>query len=393
MLKKVLFHNQSKTQLAIAVLGSIIGLLFLISSIHYLIRVNEFGKGEEILGPNTMIVQKKVSNSSSLNITKTDFSKEEIERFKNEQFVADAQAVICNNFNVLLLTDDPYVPKFSSDVFLQTVNSKFLDVPIDKWKWKEGDTIVPIVMPRDFLVMLNTFMSASGIPQVSEDLAKDIKFKLRISNDSKKDFVVARIVGFTNEIPSLLVPESFMKFANEKYSNGKDSKITNVMISSKEGEFGKMEKFLEERGLESRKSQVVIGKLKSIVSTLFLVLLVISVVTVLVSSLVLIQYMQLLIATNQYQIRTLLRLGYNPRRIIFLFTRYLGLTFGIVSIIAFTLFILEKIVVDSLLEKGGVTISHSISFISMVSVFISFCIFVSISFLVAKRKIMSEFFS
>ena len=393
MLKKVLFHNQDKTQLAIAVLGSIIGLLFLISSIHYLIRVNEFGKGEEILGPNTMIVQKKVSNSSSLKLTKTDFSIEEIERFKNEQFVADAQAVICNNFNVLLLTDDPYVPKFSSDVFLQTVNSKFLDVPDDKWKWKVGDTIVPIVMPRDFLVMLNTFMSASGIPQVSEDLAKDIKFKLRISNDSKKDFVVARIVGFTNEIPSLLVPESFMKFANEKYSNGKDSKITNVMISSKEGEFGKMEKFLEERGLESRKSQVVIGKLKSIVSTLFLVLLVISVVTVLVSSLVLIQYMQLLIATNQYQIRTLLRLGYNPRRIIFLFTRYLGLTFGIVSIIAFTFFILEKIVVDNLLEKGGVTISHSISLISMVSVFISFCIFVSISFLVAKRKIMSEFFS
>jgi hypothetical protein len=236
-------------------------------------------------------------------------------------------------------------------------------------------------------------MSASGIPQVSEDLAKDIKFKLRISNDSKKDFVVARIVGFTNEIPSLLVPESFMKFANEKYSNGKDSKITNVMISSKEGEFGKMEKFLEERGLESRKSQVVIGKLKSIVSTLFLVLLVISVVTVLVSSLVLIQYMQLLIATNQYQIRTLLRLGYKPIRIILMFTKYLGLTFGIVSIIAFTLFILEKIVVDSLLEKGGVTISHSISFISLVSVFISFCIFVSISFLVAKRKIMSEFFS
>jgi hypothetical protein len=393
MLKKVLFHNQDKTQLAIAVLGSIIGLLFLISSIHYLIRVNEFGKGEEILGPNTMIVQKKVSNSSSLNLTKTDFSKEEIERFKNEQFVADAQAIICNNFNVLLLTDDPYVPKFSSDVFLQTVNSKFLDVPVDRWKWKEGDTIVPIVMPRDFLVMLNTFMSASGIPQVSEDLAKDIKFKLRISNDSKNDFVIARIVGFTNEIPSLLVPESFMKFANEKYSNGNDSKITNVMISSKEGEFGKMEKFLEERGLESRKSQVVIGKLKSIVSTLFLVLLVISVVTVLVSSLVLIQYMQLLIATNQYQIRTLLRLGYNPRRIIFLFTRYLGLTFGIVSIISFTFFILEKIVVDNLLEKGGVTISHSISLISMVSVFISFCIFVSISFLVAKRKIMSEFFS
>ena len=393
MLKKVLFQNQDKTQLFIAVLGAVIGMIFLISSIHYLIRVNEFGKGEEILGPNTMIIQKKVSNSSSLKITKNDFSNEEIERFKNETFVADAQAVICNNFNVLLLTDDPLVPKFSSDVFLQTVNAKFLDVPSKNWTWKEGDTIVPIVMPRDFLVMLNTFMSASGIAQVSEDLAKDINFKLRISNETKKDFITARIVGFTNEIPSLLVPESFMSYANQKYATVKENKITNVMISSKEGEFGEMEKFLEERGLESRKSQVVIGKLKSIVSTLFVVLLVISVVTVVVSGLVLIQYMQLLIANNQYQIRTLLRLGYNPNKIVLLFTRYLAVTFGFVSIIAFVLFLVEKLFVDELFEKGGIAINESLSVVSLISIIISFCIFVSISFLVVKRKIMSEFFS
>ncbi len=393
MLKKVLFQNQDKTQMIIAIMGSLIGLIFLISSIHYLIRVNEFGKGEEILGSNTMIIQKKVSNSSSLKLTKNDFTQEEIERFKNEPFVADAQAVICNNFNVLLLTDDPLVPKFSSDVFLQTVNTKFLDVSSKKWTWKEGDTLVPIVMPRDFLVMLNTFMSASGIPQVSEDLAKDIKFKLRISNDSKKDFISAKIVGFTNEIPSLLVPESFMNYSNQKYATNKENKITNVMISSKEGEFGDMEKFLEERGLESRKSQVVIGKLKSIVSTLFIVLLVISIVTVLVSGLVLIQYMQLLIANNKYHIRTLLRLGYNPVKIVSIFTRYFGLTFGVISVIAFLLFLILKLIVDGLFDKGGIAINHSISFISFSSIFISFCIFVSISFLVAKRKILKEFFS
>jgi hypothetical protein len=393
MLKKVLFQNQDKTQLFIAVLGSVIGMVFLISSIHYLIRVNEFGKGEEILGPNTMIIQKKVSNSSSLNISKNDFTKEEIERFKKEVFISDAQAVICNNFNVLLLTDDRLVPKFSSDVFLQTVNTKFLDVSSEKWQWKEGDSIVPIIMPRDFLVMLNTFMSASGIPQISEDLAKDIKFKLRISNETKRDFISAKIVGFTNEIPSLLVPESYMNYANKIYATEKEKKITNVMISSKEGEFGKMEKFLEERGLESRKSQVIIGKLKSIVSTLFIVLLIISIVTVVVSGLVLIQYMQLLIANNQYQIKTLLRLGYNPNTIILIFTKYLSSTFGLVTIVSFLLFLLEKIVVDELFERGGISIQNSLSFISFISVFVSFCIFVLVSFIVAKRKILDEFFS
>jgi hypothetical protein len=138
---------------------------------------------------------------------------------------------------------------------------------------------------------------------------------------------------------------------------------------------------------------VVIGKLKSIVSTLFVVLLVISVVTVVVSGLVLIQYMQLLIANNQYQIRTLLRLGYNPNNIVLLFTRYLAVTFGFVSIIAFVLFLIEKWFVDELFEKGGIAINESLSVVSLISIIISFCIFVSISFLVAKRKIMSEFFS
>ncbi|MGB0915833.1 MAG: hypothetical protein ACPGVI_07155 [Crocinitomicaceae bacterium] len=78
MLNKLLFKNQDKKQLIIAVIGAFMGITFLITSIHYLIKVNEFGEGADILGPNTIIVQKRVSNSSTLNLTRTDFSKKEI---------------------------------------------------------------------------------------------------------------------------------------------------------------------------------------------------------------------------------------------------------------------------------------------------------------------------
>ena len=68
MLNKLLFKNQDRKQLVIAMVGDFMGITFLITSIHYLIKVNEFGKGADILGPNTIIVQKKVTNSSSLNL-------------------------------------------------------------------------------------------------------------------------------------------------------------------------------------------------------------------------------------------------------------------------------------------------------------------------------------
>ncbi|MDG1347530.1 MAG: hypothetical protein P8P77_07925, partial [Crocinitomicaceae bacterium] len=93
MLNKILFRNQDKKQLIIAMMGAFMGITFLVTSIHYLIKVNEFGKGEEILGPNTIIVQKKVSNASTLNLTKTDFSLKEIEKIKAKSFIQDVKPV------------------------------------------------------------------------------------------------------------------------------------------------------------------------------------------------------------------------------------------------------------------------------------------------------------
>jgi len=290
MLNKLLFRNQDKKQLVIAMVGSFLGMTFLITSIHYLIKVNEFGKGSDILGPNTIIVQKKVTNSSSLNLTKTDFSEREIDKIRKEPFIQDAQPVISNNFDVSFETADPMVPRFRTDVFIQTVNPKFLDVKSSKWHWKEGDEFVPIIMPREFLVMLNTFMSASGIPQISDDLAKDIKFKFTLKDDVNKEWADARIIGFTNEVSSILVPEAFMEYGNAKYKTDREKKITQLMISGKESEFGLVEELLKKRGLESKNSQMLIGRLKSVVGTLFLVVLGISIIAVFVSGLVLIQY-------------------------------------------------------------------------------------------------------
>ncbi len=287
MLRKLLFRHQDRAQLFIAIVGAFLGMTFLITSIHYLIKVNEFGEGADILGPNTVIVQKKVSNSNTLNLARTDFSESELNSIRKEPFIEEVQAVETNNFDVSFETADKLVPRFRSDVFIQTVDPDFLDVKSSKWVWKEGDTIVPIIMPREFIVMLNTFMSASGIPQVSDELAKDINFKFTLSNETSKEWVNARIIGFTNEVSSILVPESFMHWANDTYGVDDNKRITQIMISGKESEFGLVEELLKKRHLESRNGQMVIGRLKSMVSTLILIVLGISLIAVFVSGLVL----------------------------------------------------------------------------------------------------------
>jgi hypothetical protein len=391
MLNKLLFRNQDKKQLVIAIIGSFLGITFLITSIHYLIKVNEFGEGADILGPNTIIVQKEVSNSSTLNLTKTDFSQAEIDKLKKEPYILDVKPVISNNFDVSFETADPLVPRFRSDVFIQTVDPDFLDVKSAKWGWKEGDTIVPIILPRDFLVMLNTFMSASGIPQVSDDLAMDIRFKFTLSNETQKEWVNAKIIGFTNEVASILVPENFMAYGNQKYGIASEQKITQLMISGKEGEFGLVEDMLKTKHLESKNSQLVVGRLKSMIGTLILVVLGISVIAVFVSGLVLIQYAQLLMSRNAYEVRTLLRIGYAPKVLIRAFFIYFLKIFGWVSLLGFGMFFVFKIWLDAMFEEGGLYIDTGITGISILALFLAYSLFGVASFFNAKRGIYKQF--
>jgi hypothetical protein len=390
MIRKLLFRQQDRLQLTIAIIGAFLGMTFLITSIHYLIKVNEFGEGADILGPNTIIVQKKVSASSAFNLAKTDFSQREITSLRKEPFITDVQPVISNNFDVSFETADPLVPRFRSDVFIQTVDQKFLDVHSAKWNWKEGDKVVPMIMPRDFLVMLNTFMSAQGIPQVSDKVAMDIRFKFTLKNETKKEWIDVRIIGFTNKVSSILVPESFMKWANNRFGNPNEQKITQIMVTGKESEFGLVEKLLNEKHLESKNAQMIVGRLKSMVGTLILVVLSISILAVFLSGLVLIQYLQLLLSKNNYEVRTLLRLGVHPQLLTNQFFLYFSKVFGIIALLSLICFFGLKFFLDSLFEQGGLYINTQLSALSIAALVIAYSIFATVSYFNARKGVLQS---
>jgi ABC-type antimicrobial peptide transport system permease subunit len=218
-----------------------------------------------------------------------------------------------------------------------------------------------------------------------------LKFRLRISDGQKEEWVDTRIIGFTNEIASILVPENFMEYATKKFAQGDPRKITQIMVAGKEGQFGKLEKFMNDHGLESKNSQVLVGRLKSIVGTLFAVILVISIIAVFASCLVFIQYIQLLLSHNKYEVRTLLRLGMDPKTIVGTFFRYFISVFFFVFITGFVFFLVLKLFVDQTFLTGGIYLNDSISTFAIFSILLTFLIFAAVSFRTAKREVFSLF--
>jgi hypothetical protein len=391
LLKKLLFSKQDKKQLVLAVIGAFLGIIFLLLSIHYLIRINEYGEDNDVLGPNVILVSKKISNSNTLQLASNLFSNEEIDKLKNEPFIENAKPVVSNNFSVELETSDSLVPYFRSDVFIQTVDTSFLDVKSSDWSWDLKKKYVPIILPREFVVMLNTFMISSGIPQISDDLIKQVKFRVKLSNGTKDTLFFATIVGFTNEVSSILVPSSFMEYGKTNFSNTKDDKITQVMLLGKEKQFGLLEEFLKEKHYESKKAQLLSSRLKSVISTLLVLVLIVSLVSVFVSMLVIIQYIQLLISRNVYEIRTLLRIGYSSNQLLLTFMRYFIVLFMLICIGGFTLYYVLIFKVDELLKVGGLILNAEVVDLNYLSISVLFCFFIVFSLFSAIRAIDREF--
>lgn len=392
VLNEILFKNQSKRQLIVASLGSLIGMLFMLLSIHFLVELNSFGEESDVLGPNTLIIQKKISNATSFHLTSNEFQKDELVTYKKLDFIEDLNIVVNNNFPVSIETNDPIVPYFRSDIFVQTVDKEFIDVEESaSWIWNIHDSVVPIVLPREFLLMLNTFMSSSGIPQISDDIAKTLSFELVLSKNMSQQRFKAKIIGFTNEVSSILVPEKFMEYGNENFSLTNKSNITQLILKGKEGKFGLVEEFLNKNHLESNHNHLISGRLKSIISMLLSSFLVLSLVTVFISGLLMIQYVQLIIGYSSDQIKTLLKIGYSIAKVSrSLFVYFVTLMF-IICICSFFVFVIFRKIIENQLIVSGVKLQFSVSSYVIISCLLVFIVFSIFGYISTKKAVTKEF--
>ena len=386
-MRQLFFKYQNKKQLTLALVGTFLGLFFLFTSLHFLHKIYTYGENSEMLSKNTIVIQKKVTSGPLLGLNNPEFSDEQIDEVRSMEFVESCDPIRSNTFDVVLSIVDPLIPAFNSNIYVQSVHEDYLDVKTDHWDWDEGSKTLPIIMPRDFLMMMNNFLSASNIPQLSDDLVLDLKIDLIIGPRNYRETIHARIVGFTNELSSILVPEYFLNWANQKYGEKEKEVISQLVVKSKDGQFGLLENYLEEKEFESKKSQLLIAKLKSTLGVLLTIISTISLLAVFLSMLVLIQYLQLIMTKNDYEIRTLLRLGHAPNQLIKVFLRYFMSLFSVVAVLSLLLFIPAKYYLQQTFISNGISLDSSLSIYLFLLVIFVFIVFALSIWLSTKKRI------
>ena len=315
LVQKLLNAGQGKWNLLFAAIGMSIGVLLLLLSLQAYIDVNRllYGKSADTGMADFLIINKQITARMMGGGEENTFSPEEIAELKKQPFIKATGTITSNRFKVSASAGSQL--QFYTDLFFEAVPDSFLDNKPVGWDWKESDRVLPVMLSTDFLNLYNYgFALSQGLPQLSKASVKAVSFTITISNGEKSTNFQANIVGFSDRISSILVPQEFLDWANQSFSTGKDipDQPSRLILKVTDPSNPTFVKYLADHHYETNQDKLKFSKIRLIVQTVISAIGIFGAVVVLLALIIFSIYLQLLVARAKEEIRLLITLGYSP---------------------------------------------------------------------------------
>ena len=274
-----------------------------------------FTQGDSFMSADYLIVSKRISTATTLSGRNSSFNAAEEAEVKGQKFARKVGAFTSTEYKADARMGVNGVQVLSSELFFESVPDGFVDVPLDQWKWQEGDD-VPIILPRSYINMYNFgFAQSRSLPKISDGLVGMIDFHIFIQGNGRQDEFRGRVIGFSNRLNSILVPQSFMDWSNQTYAPGMKSDPTRLIVEVANPTDTHISQFVESKNYEVEDDKLNSEKttyfLKMVVTLVMGVGLVISIL----SFYILMLSIYLLVQKNSSKLENLLLIGYSPQKV------------------------------------------------------------------------------
>lgn len=357
LLKKLIKTASGRTRFVMAVIGLSVALLLILSAVQIQANYNELlnGKTNQDSTANFLVVNKEV-NSSTINAT--TLSDDELKRLKEQPFVDAVGNISPGRFKASAESYTRTFP-FSTDIAFESVPDEFIDITSKDWKWEENAEFIPMIIPNMFLDIYNfQFAVSQGYPQITPDLLKGIAFKINMYNpNGTVQSYSGHIVGFSDRISSVLVPQNFMDWANRHYGNSSTSKPSRVVIKTKDPGNPALVSYLKQNGLTTDADKTRFSKYRQIVNAVVNVSWVTGAVMLLFALLIFTLFIQLTIASCKEEIALLITLGAAPKQLQgFLMKRFFPSNV-IIAVLSLVVISLLQYLLHGILQKQHIFLS------------------------------------
>lgn len=314
---KLLRQHISVPQFAGFFFANLVGMLIVLLGFQFYHDVLPvFTAKDSFLKADYLILSKRVGTADVFTGRGHEFSGSEIDDLSAQPFVTDVGKFTSTNYRVDASLSVNGIPLMKTDFFFESVPDDFVDVSSSEWEYKPGDKRVPIILPRSYINMYNFgFAQTRSLPKISEGLLGMIDLGVLIRGNGQEERFHGKVIGFSNRLNTILVPQSFMDWSNARFAPGEPTKSTRLIVQVGNPADERVTTYLEKKGYEVESDKLSAEKttyfLRMVVSLVMVVGLVISVL----SFYILMLSVYLLVQKNASKLENLLLIGYSPARV------------------------------------------------------------------------------
>ncbi|MFL5807873.1 MAG: hypothetical protein ACJ749_00050 [Flavisolibacter sp.] len=293
-------------------IGLGIGVLLLLASVQMFINIQQLVREPSVRknGFDFISITKKITNENMGRPEKNVFYEKDVDELRKQPFITNVAPLESNKFRVQMSAGE--ILAFKTDLFLESIEDEFLDTLPKNFHWQEGQTKLPVIISSDYLETYNIFAPSQGLPQVSPETATNIPVVISISGNGQKTEFYGSVVAFSDRINSVIVPKSFLDWANKNYGETASQGFGRLYLKTKDANDPNLISFLDAKGYNLNKDKTKFGRTKQVMQGIFTGLGVFGLLVVIMALMLFSFYLQLVIARSKDSLQLLLLVGYSP---------------------------------------------------------------------------------
>jgi len=385
---KLLKENISKVQLTGFFIANLIGMTIIMVAIQFYSDISPiFSQKDDLFKKDFFTITKKVGLLSSLSSSSSGFTPKEIEDLQNSGFVKDIGAFVPSQYGV----HAGFSMKGNSigtEMFFESLPDKFIDVKSNDWHFSPVDNTVPIILPKNYLDLYNFgFAESRSMPKISEGMIHMITLNITIFGNGVNKQMKGRIIGFSNRVNTILVPLTFMEWANQNFGNSGKTNPSRLMLEISNIADPGIAEYFKDKGYEVEGENVAVSRMSSFLKILVSIVIGVGAIICVLSFIILTLSIYLLLEKNMSKLQKLRLMGYGKR---FITRPYEILTVGInlsTFLLSFILMIAIKFKYSAIIQKVWTGFEPSGIFYTLLIGLIIFCLLSVVNIIIIRRKV------
>lgn len=315
---KLLRRHISLPQLAGFFLANLLGMVIVLMSLQFYRDVKPiFSEEDGFIRPDYLILSKRISSLGAIGLGSTNtFSQRDIDELTSQPFAKRVGAFTASQYKVSCSMGIEGLAQIGTEMFFESVPDAFVDVDLTKWHFSPEDGVVPIILPKTYLAIYNFgFAQSQNLPKLSEGVIGMVEMTISMRGNGLNEYLKGRVIGFSSRLNTILAPESFVRWSNERYAPDAEDEPSRIILEVSNPADDAIVHYINEKGYEMEDDKLDAGRMTFFLRLVAGIVMLVGLLISLLSFYILMLSIYLLVEKNTEKMRTLLLIGYSPAKV------------------------------------------------------------------------------